>query len=295
MRACIPDSEGKVDRDGIGIHYEIHGSGDTTLLLIPPAPITHSRIWKAQIPFLARHYRVVTFDGRGNGRSGRPTEKTSYTRAENVADIVAVLDATATKSVVLIAHCHANWWAIEFADLYPERVDALIAIDPGVPYLGRSQQHWVDTAKTFDEVLDDPTGWELFNRHVIVNEHHRWVEFFFGAQLVERHSTKQFEDAVSWALESSGEVLVAAEEGIELDPPDRETFVDACRNLNVPVLVIHGSEDVCQAVERGREFADLTNGEYLEIEGAGHLTIAREPVKVNRAIKKFTDRMGSHR
>ncbi len=230
-------------------------------------------------------------DGRGNGKSGRPTEKRSHTRAENVADILAVLDATATQSAVLVAHCHANWWAIEVASAYPERADALIAIDAGIPYLGKSQQHWIDTASTFDEVLEDPTGWELFNRHVIVNEHYRWVEFFFGAQLVEPHSTKQYEDAVTWALQSSGEVLVAAEEGIELDLPDRESFIDVCQDLHIPVLVVHGSEDVCQAVERGRELAAVTNGEYLEIEGAGHLPMAREPVKVNRAIKDFVDRM----
>lgn len=290
MRAREPDRAAVIDRDGVDIYYEVHGDSDTTLLLVPPSPITHSRIYKAQIPFLARHYRVVTFDGRGNGRSGRPTEKTSHTRADNVADMVAVLDATDTGSAVLVAHCHANWWAVELAASHPERVDALIAIDPGVPYLGKPQQHWVDTARTFDEVLDDPEGWYLFNRHVIVNEHHRWVEFFFGAQLVEPHSTKQYEDAVAWALQSSGEVLVAAEEGIELDPPERKAFVDICRSLDLPVLVIHGSADVCQAVEKGREFAAVTNGEYLEIEGAGHLTLAREPVKVNRAIKEFIDR-----
>lgn len=290
MRAREPDRAGVIDRDGVDIYYEVHGEGDTTLLLIPPSPITHSRIYKAQIPFLARHYRVVTFDGRGNGRSGRPTEKTSHTRADNVADIVAVLDATDTDTAVLVAHCHANWWAVELAASNPERVDALIAIDPGVPYLGKPQQHWVDTARTFDEVLDDPEGWDLFNRHVIINEHHRWVEFFFGAQLVEQHSSKQYEDAVAWALQSSGEVLVAAEEGIELDPPDREEFIDICKSLDIPVLVIHGSDDVCQAVEKGREFAAVTNGEYLEIEGAGHLALAREPVKVNRAIKGFIDR-----
>jgi pimeloyl-ACP methyl ester carboxylesterase len=44
-------------------------------------------------------------------------------------------------------------------------------------------------------------------------------------------------------------------------------------------------------VDRGREFAAVTNGEYLEIEGAGHLPLAREPVKVNRAIKEFIDRL----
>ena len=109
MRARDPDHVGTVDRDGVEIAYEVHGDGRPTLFLIPPSPITHSRIWKAQIPFLARHYRVVTLDGRGNGRSGRPTALGAHTRAANVADLVAVLDATGVTETVLVAHCHANW------------------------------------------------------------------------------------------------------------------------------------------------------------------------------------------
>lgn len=47
MRAVLPTSEGDVDRDGVSIHFEAYGDGEPTLLLIPSAPITHSRIWKA--------------------------------------------------------------------------------------------------------------------------------------------------------------------------------------------------------------------------------------------------------
>ena len=41
-------------------------------MLLPPCPISHSRIWKAQIHYLARHHRVVVYDGRGNGNSDSP-------------------------------------------------------------------------------------------------------------------------------------------------------------------------------------------------------------------------------
>ena len=68
-RARYPDSEGYVSRDGVRIFYEVYGDGDPTILLLPTWSIIHSRHWKAQIPYLARHFRVVTFDGRGNGRS----------------------------------------------------------------------------------------------------------------------------------------------------------------------------------------------------------------------------------
>ncbi|HUG85723.1 MAG TPA: alpha/beta fold hydrolase [Euzebya sp.] len=291
MRAREPDEHGLIDRDGVPIYYEVHGDGDLTLLLIPPSPITHSRIWKAQLPDLARHHRVVTFDGRGNGRSGRPTDVAAHTRAANVGDILAVLDATRTAQAVLVAHCHANWWAVEAIAAHPERVEALVAIEPGVPYLGISQPHWVESSKTWEAQLDDPTGWQLNNRHVYVTEHRRWIEFFFGAQLVEPHSTKQYEDAVAWALESTGEILATSEEAQELDAPTREHFEALCRTLDVPTLVIHGDRDVCQHVERGRALAELTGGELVIIEGAGHLALVREPVKVNRAILGFLARL----
>src|SRR5690606_32673736 len=132
-----------VDRSGVEIFFEVYENSGPTLLLIPPSPITHSRIYKAQIPFLARHYRVVTFDGRGNGRSGRPTGRMAHTRAENVADILAVMEASETERAILVAHCHANWWAVDMATAHPDRVEALVALSPGVPYLGRPHQHWI--------------------------------------------------------------------------------------------------------------------------------------------------------
>ncbi|HEX8037194.1 MAG TPA: hypothetical protein VF510_25290, partial [Ktedonobacterales bacterium] len=66
MRARDPDREGYVNGDGVHIFYECfgeeHASGPTVLLL-PTWSIIHSRFWKAQVPYLARHYRVITFDG----------------------------------------------------------------------------------------------------------------------------------------------------------------------------------------------------------------------------------------
>jgi len=51
-----------------------------------------------QIPYLARHLRVVTFDGHGNGKSGRPAEADAYAESEFVKDTLAVMDVTETQS-----------------------------------------------------------------------------------------------------------------------------------------------------------------------------------------------------
>ena len=81
MRARLPDADGFVERDGVKVFYEVFGDGEPTILLMPTWSIIHSRGWKMQVPFLARHYRVITFDGRGNGRSDRPPGADSYLSA----------------------------------------------------------------------------------------------------------------------------------------------------------------------------------------------------------------------
>ena len=102
MRARTADLEGYVERDGVSLFFEVFGEGEPTLLLLPAWSIVHSRHWKAQIPYLARHFRVVTFDGRGNGRSSRPSGADSYLDTEFAADALAVLDHLGVERAVLV-------------------------------------------------------------------------------------------------------------------------------------------------------------------------------------------------
>src|SRR5690348_6855466 len=103
MRARQPDRDGYIERAGVKVFYEVFGEGRPTILLLPAWSVVHSRTWKMQVPYLARHYRVVTFDGRGNGRSGRPAGAASYTSPEYAADALAVLDATGTDRAVVVS------------------------------------------------------------------------------------------------------------------------------------------------------------------------------------------------
>ena len=99
-RARYPDSSGYIKRDGVRLYYEVYGSGEPTVFLLPTWSIIHSRHWKMQIPYLARHCRVLTFDGRGNGRSDRPAA--GYGEYDFAADALAVMDATATERAVIV-------------------------------------------------------------------------------------------------------------------------------------------------------------------------------------------------
>ncbi len=78
------------------------GHAGPTILLLTSWAIVHSRQWKAQVPYLARHHRVITVAGRGNGRADRPRDPAAYLDREYVADAIAVLDATGTDRAVIV-------------------------------------------------------------------------------------------------------------------------------------------------------------------------------------------------
>ena len=72
MQAAAPSFEDFVERDGVKVHFTVHGDGAQSLIFLPAWPIVHSRVYKAQIPYFAEHYRVISFDPRGNAsRIGR--------------------------------------------------------------------------------------------------------------------------------------------------------------------------------------------------------------------------------
>ena len=104
------------------IAYEVYGTGERTILLLPTWSIIHSRFWKMQIPYLARHFRVVTFDGRGNGRSDRPAGCEAYAETEYAADALAVLDATDTGRAVVVGLSMGAQRGLMLAAAHPERV-----------------------------------------------------------------------------------------------------------------------------------------------------------------------------
>src|SRR5919108_2378587 len=133
MRACQPSRDGYVERDGVKVHYEVFGAGDPTILLLPTWSIIHSRHWKLQVPDLARRHRVVTFDGRGNGRSDRPAGPDAYRIAEFTADALAVMDATGIERAVLVALSLGATWALELGALHPGGGGGIVFIGPALP------------------------------------------------------------------------------------------------------------------------------------------------------------------
>ena len=294
MRAREPDEQGYVDRDGVKVAYESFGDGATTIVFMPADPIVHSRMWKAQVPYLAQHYRVVTIDARGNGRSDQPLETAAYDDVEILHDVTAVMDELGIDRAVLVGICVSAWWGLCTASLHPDRALGVVAIAPyakdGTPTLEARR----DAVARLQEEMPSYDGWYRMNLNYWRQNWPEFAQFFFDEILVEPHSTKVLEDTVAWACESSGEVQATA--ALATTYPDTaEQGAELLRAIRCPVLVIHGTEDRCQPVGRFDTVVRHTGAQRLVLEGAGHLPMAGDPVVVNRAIRSFVDRVsGAH-
>ena len=118
-RARYPDTEGFAERAGQRLFYEVYGDGDETVFLIPTWSLVHSRHWKMQIPYLARHFRVLAMDGLGNGRSDRCREPGRYGPVEFARDCLAVMDASGTQRAVVVCLSRGAQFVLELARLAP--------------------------------------------------------------------------------------------------------------------------------------------------------------------------------
>ena len=282
-RARYPDETGFVEREGVRVFWERYGSGPRTVLLMPTYSILYSRRWKAQIPFLARHWQVVTFDGRGNGRSDRPATAGAYADTEFVADAIAVMDTTGVERAVVVGLSMGGGWVLRLAAEHSDRVEAAVFEGASVPI-----------ADPLPHPLVYP-GMEKYEDAYRRANHHGFVEFFFEERLTEPHSTKQIEDGVGWGLETDAETLLRASNAPYLAPvigdPDLSEKHLVARALaarvRCPSLVIHGGDDHVVAIRHAEYLARELGASYARLEGSGHLPANRDPVRFNLLLRDF--------
>ncbi|MBI2203504.1 MAG: alpha/beta fold hydrolase [Candidatus Rokubacteria bacterium] len=252
-----------VERPGAKIYYQTTGSTGHDLFLHGPCqPALHSRMWKAQIPYLSRHFRATAMDPRGNGRSDRPL--TGYDFATRYGDMLAVLDDTVRPPFAFIAFSCASMLAVRYAIDHPDRVSHLILI--GAQY-----------AQSLPAPFEDKVA------RVIRDDFEGWRTRLMTKAAPEPHSLKVIEDSIAWAGETVPEVYIEALQQIEKD-----NVYDLLGRLEVPTLILHGTRDPVVPYTHGKKFADAVPGARLvTFEGGGHSLPGREAVKVNHLIRDF--------
>ncbi len=122
-----------IDRNGVKIHYEVHGKVDGNG---PPLLLTHgysstSAMWQGQIEALSKRHKLVLWDMRGHGQSDYPEDPGAYSEALTVGDMAALLDEVGANSAIVGGLSLGGYMSLAFYRAHPERVSALLIIDTG--------------------------------------------------------------------------------------------------------------------------------------------------------------------
>ena len=252
-----------VYRPGAKIFCQATGSGSRDLFLCPQCqPVTYSRQWKSQIPYLSRYFRVVTMDHRGNGRSDRPA--TGYDLDTRYRDLVAVLDEAVRPPFTFVATACAGMIAFRYVVEHPDRVSRLILV---------AGQYAESVPQPFEERV----------ARVIRNDFDGWRERLFRRVFQEPHSLKGIEDCMAWAGETTADVLVESLRAI-----DGASVLDLLPRVSVPTLVLHGTRDKIVPYSHAQKLvAAIPGARLVSFEGGGHGLHGRDAVKVNRLVRDF--------
>jgi pimeloyl-ACP methyl ester carboxylesterase/predicted glycosyltransferase len=286
MRAKLPSKDGFVERDGVKLYYEIYGEGPETMFFLPPWCIVHSRVYKAQLPYFSERFRCITFDGRGNGKSDRPADVAAYSLDNYVDDVLAVMDVTNAGRAILVGLSFGGTLACIIAAHHAHRVKAAIlagssaTIGAAYPYM--TPEHFFSKQESFED-------WNKRNREHWLTNYPDFADHFVRNIFSEPHSTKQIEDGIGWANETTGLVL-AKTVRTRLDIPAFDVSEAMYRKIACPMLMIHGNNDQIVPYARAELVAEITGAELVTIPGGGHDPLGRYPAKSNALINEFLDR-----
>jgi pimeloyl-ACP methyl ester carboxylesterase/predicted glycosyltransferase len=267
MRAREPDLIGTVEVDGVTITYETFGDVGPAIVLMPTWCVVDSRAWKLQGPYLSRHFRVVTWDGPGNGGSSRPVSPDAYSAQAHVRYALSVLDAVAIDRATAVASSGGTHRTLLLAADHPERIEAVAFVGP--------RTHLVEDAA--GEVATAFATGDLDG----------FLKTFMAAAFSEPHSTKAIEDGIGWGHGTTMEILRAAREADR--PSDLDAYRSMCERINQPVLIVQGTDDRLTPEQHGRSLAEAIgdNAREILIEGGGHRTDLRDPVRFSVLLRDF--------
>lgn len=263
-----------VNANGIDLYYEVHGEGEPLLLIMGLS--LNSKSWFRTLPELSKHYKVIIFDNRGVGLSGKPN--TPYSIELMAEDTRAVLDAAGTETAHVYGISMGGMIAQRFSLKYPERVRSLVLgcttsggathVQPG-PDVSMLMISRASSTATPEEMAW-ATAPILYSRSFI--EHNR--------SLVAEDIEKRIElPVLPYAYMLQLQACMAHDTSGEIS------------DIKVPVLVIHGDEDKLVPYENGVYLAEqIPNAEFFTIKGAGHIYVTEANELVNKKILEFLNK-----
>ncbi len=250
-----------IDRDGVEIHYELHGPpGDNSHA--PPILLSHgygatSRMWDGQVAAFADRYRLVLWDMRGHGQSGDPADPALYSHALTVGDMAAVLDACGIERAIIGGLSLGGVMSLAFHLAHPERVRALMLFDTGPGFRNpEARRQWNERAEARARELEEKG---LPNSGG-------------GAETrLARHRSAQ-------GLAGAARGMLRMTDG---------TLIGALPQIAVPTLVLVGADDRHFLAAADYMAAKIPGAQKIVIPDAGHAANLDQPEAFNRAVTAF--------
>jgi pimeloyl-ACP methyl ester carboxylesterase len=247
-----------LNRDGVSIHYEVHGSG-------PPLILTHgysstSGMWQGQIAALSKNHKLVLWDMRGHGQSDYPADPAAYSEALTVADIAALLDAVGADKAIVGGLSLGGYMSLAFYRAHPERVRALLIIDTG-PGFKKD-----DAREAWNKRAHD-TG-DRFERE--------------GLEVLKSASRER-----SSVIHRDASGLARAARGMLTQRDAR--VIESLPDIKVPSLVVVGADDTPFLAASDYMAAKIPGAQKVVIPAAGHAANIDQPKAFNDAVVSFLD------
>jgi 3-oxoadipate enol-lactonase len=249
------------------IAYETHGDGPVVLLV--HEGVADRRMWRGQVPVLARDHRVVAVDLRGFGETPHASGPFS-----NVDDLREVLDELGIERATVVGGSYGAKVALGFAVAHPERVERLVLCPPVLPgweWSERVRRGWQEEEEAYEAGdLDRATEVSL----------ELWVD---GPNRSPDEVDPEVRELVRTMQRHAFELP-------EPDPPPEPAPDPAVRlaDVHVPTLVVVGDQDVEDFLDMADEAAaGIPGARKVVIEGAAHVIALEKPQEFNAALLAF--------
>ena len=245
----------KLDRDGVKIHYEIHGSGPT--LLLSHGYSSTARMWDGQVAALKDRYQVIVWDMRGHGESDYPSDAKLYSEALTVGDMKALLDLVGAKQAIVAGLSLGGYMSLAFNASHPEQVRALMLFDTGPGFKkDEARAKWNETA-------------------------HRRAADFDSRGLAALNSS----DEVKLVRHRDASGLAGSARGMLAQKNDR--VIQSLDKIAVPTLVLVGANDTNFLAATDYMAAKIKGAAKAVIPDAGHAANLHQPARFNQAVEAF--------
>ncbi len=278
-----PDSQ-FIDINGLTVHYKETGSGDTVFLLLHGFAASEFS-WREVMEPLAAYGRVIAFDRPAFGLTERPLawEGTNpYGSEGQIALTLGLMDALGVEKAILVGNSAGGTLSLAFALAHPDRVSALVLVDPAV-YAGGGAPSWI--RPLFGTPQMQRLG-PLFVRNI-----RDWgIDFAKSAW----HDPSKISEDV-WVGYTKPLTVENWDKGLWLltSASQESHLPDRLDELTLPTLVITGDDDRIVPTEQSIRLSEEIPGAFLFIvPDCGHVPHEECPEVFMDAVSQFLATLG---